>query len=280
MRLLKICFLLISLSALGSCVTYNDRVVGKVAAASKGEYTLETLVYDKKHGLEADFFRPEKGENFPLVVLILGGGWARGSRQQMTSVAEKFVKNNFAVFNISYRFAPKHLWPAQREDIENALEYVLKNSDKLSIDSQKIAAFGYSAGAHLALMLAYHPDREKIESVKLIAVAGGGSPVDLTAWPDGELVVKLIGGPYKTHSEKFKEASPLFYVRPNLPPTYLYHGKRDWIVEVDQSQKLLKALEKVGVEARYKQTFFGHVATFLFDDSEVESVIKFFQSKT
>lgn len=275
------CLFLLFTFLTNACTTYNDRVVGKLAESSPGEFSAQTLVYmnHKKTKLEGDLFIPENKKNVPLVILIHGGGWAKGKREQMTPIAEKFARAGIAVFNISYRFAPKFHWPAQRQDVEDALAFMLQNREKFSLDTNRIAAFGYSAGAHLALMLAYHPDRKSVNSKPLVAVAGGGSPVDLTAWPEGELVVKFIGHPYSTHAHLYKEASPIEYVSVDSPPTYLYHGKHDWIVEVEQSEKLVAALNKVGVESHFYSPFFGHVNTFLFDDAEVNEVLKFFKGK-
>ncbi len=271
---------LISLLLL-SCSSYSDRVNGRVAISSANEFTVKSYIYsavgDQK--LAGDLFLPEQGSHFPLVIMVHGGSWARGKKEQMTPVAEQFVRAGIAVFNISYRFAPEHHWPAQRQDLENALAFILKNKERLSIDHQRIGAFGYSSGAHLALMLAYHPDRDNPQSTRLSAVAAGGSPVDLTVWPESKSVEQLIGHPFRTHAHLFQEASPINYVRPGLPPTFLYHGEHDWIVEVEQSQRLVAALQKVNVEAHYYALFFGHLSTFVFDEEQVTKVIAFFRRK-
>ncbi|MEE9412384.1 MAG: alpha/beta hydrolase [Methylococcales bacterium] len=273
-------FSLISLLLL-SCTSYRDRIDGRTAKNSANEFTVNTYIYSTvgKQKLTGDLFLPEQGSHIPLVIMIHGGSWARGKKEQMTPVAEQFVRAGIAVFNISYRFAPAHHWPAQRQDLENALAFILKNKQRFSIDYQRIGAFGYSSGAHLALMLAYHPDRDKQESTRLSAVAAGGAPVDLTVWPKSKSVEQLIGHPYSTHSHLFKEASPISYVRAGLPPTFLYHGEHDWVVEVEQSQKLVAALKKVNVEAEYYELFFGHFVTFLFDEEQVAEMISFFRDK-
>ena len=52
----------------------------------------------------------------PAVVVIHGGGWMAGKRQDMTSVAKEFAEHGYVAATISYRFAPKHRFPAQVED--------------------------------------------------------------------------------------------------------------------------------------------------------------------
>ena len=59
-------------------------------------------------------------------------------------------------------------------------------------------------------------------------------------------------------------------------PTYLYQGKHDWIVDVEQSRALVKKLQRHKVPVKYDEAFFGHVATFLFDEEEVRRVGDFF----
>jgi predicted esterase len=60
---------------------------------------------------------------------------------------------------------------------------------------------------------------------------------------------------------------------------FLYHGKNDWIVEVEQSRRLVDKLQSVGVDVEYLEVTFGHVATFLFDEKEVGAAVSFLKSR-
>src|SRR5262249_10136179 len=52
------------------------------------------------------------------IVVIHGGGWMAGKRQDMTSIAKDAAAHGYVAATISYRFAPKHRFPAQIEDVK------------------------------------------------------------------------------------------------------------------------------------------------------------------
>lgn len=273
--MIKFIFLFFCCGAFVACTNLSSRIDGRKPSEKQQFYKSSEHVYKKidKRQLSGDLFIPTKGKGHAVVILIHGGGWANGSRYQMTPVAEAIVAQGIAVFNISYRFAPKSRWPAQIEDTRAAYSWVSKNAEKFDLDANRIGGYGYSAGAHLSLLLAYMTE----EQVDVKAVAAGGSPVDLTQWPDSPLVNDLFGKPLKGNEELWQQASPINHVNKNVPPTFLYHGRHDWIVEVEQSRRLVAALKAAKVPVDYHESFFGHINTFLFDKKEVSKVIAFFK---
>jgi len=275
-----IAVMVVVMGVLKSCATYTSRVQGKSPESVKDAFKVTTEKYVQRNGksLSGDLFLPSSNDQLrPLVILIHGGGWSGGSRLQMTEVAERMARSGIAVFNISYRKAPRHAWPAQQEDVEAALNYVVINAQIWNIDPTKIGAMGFSAGAHLALTLAYHPHKSRAKGVKLAAVVGGGSPVDLTVWPDSKLCKNLIGISFQEDQKAWRMASPINYVSTDSPPTFLYHGRFDWMVNIEQSKRLVAKLLEHNVDVKFKQLYFGHVTSFLFDEPEVIDAIAFFK---
>ena len=59
------------------------------------------------------------------------------------------------------------------------------------------------------------------------------------------------------------------------PPTFLYYGENDWIVDAKQNQKLIAKLKTNGILHDSYQSYFGHIATFLFDEKETGVAIDF-----
>jgi len=71
-----------------------------------------------------DLYLPVMGdmESLPVVLLVHGGGWAENdNRYQMKKLAKSIVEQGFAVFSITYRLAPEHRFPAQVDDLLEAL---------------------------------------------------------------------------------------------------------------------------------------------------------------
>lgn len=93
----------------------------------------------------------------PLVLLMHGGGWERGSRDDMAPFIARFTSRSYVVANIGYRLAAEAPAPAAVEDVRNAIEWVRLRAAGWGADGRRILLAGFSAGAHLALLAALAP---------------------------------------------------------------------------------------------------------------------------
>ena len=127
-----------------------------VVAQGKKVEVKRNLVYATKDNLDLqlDAYLPAGKGPFPSVVVIHGGGWMSGSKRQLGRWAAELAKKQINAFAISYRLAPKFKHPAQLEDCRDAVRWIRKKSAEFNTDPSRIGALGYSAGAHLACMLA------------------------------------------------------------------------------------------------------------------------------
>ena len=90
---------------------------------------------------------------------------------------------------INYRLAPMHKFPAQIDDCKQAVKWLEENADTYHVDTDRIAAWGYSAGGHLVALLA-----GVCPSVK--AVIAGGAPFDFREiTPENPMLSFLVGAP-------------------------------------------------------------------------------------
>lgn len=264
-----------------ACMTYQ-RGKGTLKAESQpGEYRVyanEIFANPDQTKLAADIYVPDLPPpllGFPTVILIHGGGWQSGSKEQMTPIAQRLVRAGFGVMNISYRFSPKYRWPAAFDDCQEALLWLRQNSSRFNFDSQKIATFGYSAGGHLALMMAYKGQRTDRADLTIQAVVNGAGPVDFRDFPESPLVRQLMGDSIERIPDAYKDASPYYAITKDSPPTFVYYGENDWIVDANQSRKLLEKLKAKNIEHDSYEAYFGHIATFLFDEKETELATAF-----
>ena len=205
----------------------------------------------------------------PAVLVVHGGGWNKKSGD-MSGVSKDLAKAGFVVFNISYRLAPQHLYPAALEDVKAAFIWLKNNASQYSIDTNQISVWGYSAGAHLVLLAALDDD------LNVKSIVAGGTPADLTAWPKSPLVTKFLGKTMAEDLELWKKASPIFHVGKDYPPTYLYHGEWDSLVEPDQMDKMAGALKDKGLTVEtYTAKYLGHVTTYLLSQESIDRGINF-----
>lgn len=221
--------------------------------------------------LVADFYQPASVETTPAVVLIHGGGWNKSERRSdMVGIANQLVKNGYFVMNTSYRLTPEWKFPAQSQDINQAIQYLRDHAQTLNIDPSKIATFGYSAGGHLAALSGLDPKND------IKAIVAGGAPTDLSFWPDGRLTGLLLGGPLKGNEKIYREASPIAHVRPGAPPVFIYHGTSDQLVPKTHPDAFINELKKHKVE---HETYWingrSHILAHLFSAEAVPDAIMF-----
>jgi acetyl esterase/lipase len=153
---------------------------------------------------------------------------------------------------VDYRLAPRSHWPAQRDDVGAALNYLKGHARELGIDPARFVLFGRSAGGQIATAYAYTAADPAIRGV--ISFYG---PQDLRfAWayarPDDVLnsfllLKQYLGGPPETEGPAYDSASAYFHVGAQTPPTLLMHGDLDTLVWRRQSERLDARLAAAGV---------------------------------
>lgn len=224
--------------------------------------------------LVANFYRPDSATPTPAVLLIHGGGWNKSERRSdMVGIAKRLAKRGYFVMNTTYRLTPEWRFPAQSQDVNQALRYLRANAGRFNIDPDRIATFGYSAGGHLAALAGLDPENQ------VQAIVAGGAPADLSFWPDGKLTGLLLGGPLEGNEALYREASPVAQVHPGAPPVFLYHGTTDTLVPVEHPRAFIAALRQNDVEHEvYWINGRSHVFAHLFPANAIPDAIDFLDS--
>ncbi len=223
--------------------------------------------------LRADVYAPPAPGPHPAVLVLHGGSWQRGSRGDVAAIARRLAAAGYVAVAADYRLAPEHPFPAQLDDSRAALRWIRRQAAHLDVDPTRVAAFGYSAGGHLAALLATDPPDDAAARVQ--AAVAGGAPTDLGRFGDVRVMRTLLGDDPVALPARARAASPLSYVSSDDPPLFLYHGRADWLVDPVHAEVLRDALRDVGVPVAYYETPYGHMATFAFDDDTVAAAIGF-----
>ncbi len=156
----------------------------------------------------------------------------------------------FAWFSISYRLAGESaLFGAAIQDVETAVLYVRQHAGEYHIDPRRLALAGESAGGQLAAMAAISPELRG--AVK--AVVALYSPSDLVGLAKTsnrvppELRRAIEGTPWAEFLlGGLQRLSPLYNVRPDMPPFLLIHGTADTLVPFEQSERLCERMHEAG----------------------------------
>lgn len=199
--------------------------------------------------LQLDLYRPE-GATVPTrtaVILVHGGGWMLGERSMIAPLAAQFAAQGFLAVPVEYRLVKEAAWPAQRDDVVAAVEWVAANAAKLGIDADRIVIGGGSAGGHLALMATAALGGK----ARIAAVLSLFSASELTLEqpaPKGMFGAPQLVGP-DASAQALAAASPLHQVDAGFPPVFLLHGGADWMIDPQASITLYQRLRELGVTA-------------------------------
>ena len=226
------------------------------AHPSKDSETV-TYAHFPTGNLNLDITKPEAGKSLHRgILLIHGGGWVGGSRQEMTEIAAFLAAKGFLTATVDYRLVRTALWPAQLDDVQTAVRYLRHHAKDLDISPDKIGAAGISAGGHLSLFLGTSDTRRAGEypevSSRVQAVGSISGIHDLNAplTPEGETygIVQALLGEHGTVDRKSRsQASPQTYLNAKTAPTLFIQGNQDPLVPLGQSLITEEKLKSLGV---------------------------------
>jgi acetyl esterase/lipase len=116
-----------------------------------------------QESLSLDVYGIADASGCPAIVFVHGGGWRQGDKRG-AGAADKAAWANAdgRVFvSVNYRLAAdpeRAMWPVMGDDVAAAVAWVVDHAGELGIDPERIGLMGHSAGAHLAAIVATHPD--------------------------------------------------------------------------------------------------------------------------
>jgi acetyl esterase len=209
--------------ALGAVLTERDRQARDLAEVT------ELDIPGPAGPLTARFYRPGTGTDPRALLLFFhGGGFAFCDIGTHDALCRRLAHGaDVAILSVDYRLAPEHAWPAQRDDAEAALRWLLQTRTETGADPVPLILGGDSAGGYLALDLTRQVNREAAGTVALTCLIYPLLHLDDEIWkterassrPIGRAVVRVI-------------SSRLVEVPPNLldaeaasdPPCVLTYG--------------------------------------------------------
>jgi acetyl esterase/lipase len=214
-----------------------------------------------------------------LCLYLHGGGWRVGSRADgpgrarnwSPSFFEQVAAMGLAVASIDYRLSGEAVFPAQSEDVAEAAGFLAKHRGDYGITTARTVAWGVSAGAQLAALLAL-TEAGGAHGFGGTSGLGGAdtveavvcwyAPTDLGALADDiddaggrsergpeSRESQLLGAPPAQRPDLAAAASPARFAHAGAPPFLLLHGAADRLVPPRQSQRLAGALTATGATA-------------------------------
>jgi acetyl esterase/lipase len=207
----------------------------------------------------------------PGVLLIHGGAWSGGDKEDYKGVCARLVQKGFVAAEVNYRLGDKAeaetWWPAQLSDVQLAVRYLRAHADTIGLDPTRLCAWGASAGGHLSVFLGVKdsivPDvLAKLfpdQSPKVSCVVDDFGPVDLSDPTFSNLRLGMFAGKGPGGDpEGYRDASPIFLVSKTSAPMIIAQGYADRLVPFSQSQRLFEALTAQKVPVQFRANSGGH----------------------
>ncbi|MFC4117321.1 alpha/beta hydrolase [Nonomuraea zeae] len=220
--------------------------------------------------LDLDLYLPAVEGPAPVVLYLHGGGWQVGDKRDGAAERlELLASYGIAVASANYRFAAQATYPAQVHDVKAAIRWLRANGGQYGLATERIGAWGASAGAYLASMAGLTAKNVELEGAvgdhldqpsRVDAVVHWFGQSDLLAnsrrtWLEKEILNPPFEGPLLGLADvaddvaAARAASPLSWVSADAPPFLIAHGDRDRVTPVSESLALHDALVRAGAES-------------------------------
>jgi acetyl esterase/lipase len=237
---------------------------------AKAEIVIKNVSYMPGHEKDEDFLldiysNPHEGL-WPVVVVIHGGGWVNGTKENHNKVynAKHLAADGYVVFNINYRLLPEARLKKQAEDCMAAVIWVKLHAKEYGGDPERVGVLGGSAGGHLGALVAWASDdpwfvptgnpQGPDSFVKVAALYYPVIDLELTfreqgKWLGPAALSLIVTRRFETYQESLHHLSPMYHVKANDPPTIFLTGDADELNLYPQSVQYSQALRDLGVDS-------------------------------
>lgn len=216
-------------------------------AYSQSENSPEEYTYDKENNLKIYCVKPadfDPDKQYPAILIFHGGGWSIGEASWGYGSAKHYASKGMVAFSVQYRLQDSTTIITPYEsvlDAQTAIRWVRKHAEKFAVNPDMIAAYGWSAGAHLAACAAVfenlHKPDEKISSAP-----------NLLALKSPALSLMLYRNFQHRLGDKIavEKLSPAEHVNSHTPASIIVIGKTDTVTPLEGSELFHKNMQANG----------------------------------
>ena len=224
--------------------------------------TLTDVAYSRDHTDRRliDIYLPDGAANGAAVLLIHGGGFRNGRKDQWNGVPAWFCERGYVVASAEYRLAPQWRFPAWIEDVRLAMAMLRARADEFGFAPHRIVTAGSSAGAYLALILAMIGPDDDLGRTDELAAPDTRPNAVIAYCPATSLYATRRRFPKAAYPDLMPAAeadAPDLYrsaclaarVTGGEPPILFVHGTADTTIPHDASVELAERLNAAGAHA-------------------------------
>jgi dipeptidyl aminopeptidase/acylaminoacyl peptidase len=226
--------------------------------------SVKPISYQSRDGLTINGYltlpKGVEAKNLPVVVNPHGGPWARDTWGYNPEV-QMLANRGYAVLQMNFRGSTgygRSFWEASfkqwgktmQDDITDGVEWL--KSEGIA-DPKRIAIYGGSYGGYATLAgITYTPDlyAAAIDYVGVSNLFTFMNTIPPYWKPYLDQLYEMVGHPQKD-SLLLAEASPVMHVDKITTPLFIAQGANDPRVNKDESDQMVEALKKRGVDVEY-----------------------------
>ena len=199
-------------------------------------------------------------KNLPVVINPHGGPWAR-DHWGFNPEIQFLVNRGFAVLQMNFRGSVgygRKFWECSfkqwgrtmQDDITDGVNWLIEQG---IADAKRVAIYGGSYGGYAVLAgLVYTPElyAAGVDYVGVSNLFTFMNSIPSYWKPYLETLYEMVGHPEKD-KKLMEESSPVFHVDKIKTPLFIAQGKMDPRVNINESDQIVEALKKRGIDVPY-----------------------------
>lgn len=223
-------------------------------------------------------------ERYPVVLYVPGAAWYRQEMYNSVPQWAKLAEKGVVVAAVRVRASTEAKFPAQVEDVLDAIRHLAKDAEKWHIDPHRMYLYGQSSGGHIALMTVLKGRDELAEAQEftLRGVIAVSAPTDM-ALCGGQPSLDLLGlSAMEDDPERVRAASCGPYIARNapMPRMLLIHGTQDEVVPITHAERLHKQMVIAGKRVEFLcVSGAGHGGAWQWRDALLERLMRFIEQR-
>jgi len=225
---------------------------------------MKPITYQSRDGLTIHGYlslpRGLKPKKLPAVVNPHGGPWAR-NMWGFNPEVQFLVNRGYAVLQMNFRGSTgygrafweasfKQWGKAMQDDITDGVKWLI---DEVIADPERVGIYGGSYGGYATLAgLTFTPDLYAcgVDYVGVANIFSWMKAIPPYWTPYLEMIYEMVGHPEK-EKELLESSSPVFHVEKIKAPLFIAQGANDPRVPKAESDQMVEALKKRGIEVPY-----------------------------
>lgn len=193
---------------------------------------LKSLEVSTTDNPKLNVFIPRKSnvEQAAVLIFIHGGNWNSGRKGTYDLLGRNFSRKGIITVIPDYTLSPNASYDTMTEQIAQVIIWCKENIHKYGGDPNQIFVSGHSAGGHLGALAVMNPkykiDPKSISGIILNDAAG----LDMNNYLEGNPPTEKDNylATWTSNPEKWKEASPIYFLNKNTPPFLIYVGDKTY----------------------------------------------------